>query len=49
MATQLNSTQLNSTQLNSTQHNRYDELGYYSKPFAYTSISLLEGNATFGD
>lgn len=32
---------------NSTQHNCYDELGYYSKPFSYTSIALLEGNATF--
>ena len=30
-----------------TEHNnRYDELRYYSKPFSYTSIALLEGNAT---
>ena len=28
------------------QNNRYDELRYYSKPFSYTSIALLEGNAT---
>ncbi|AJO88124.1 TPA: methyltransferase regulatory domain-containing protein [Haemophilus influenzae] len=30
-----------------TQHNSYDELRYYSKPFSYTSIALLEGSATF--
>ncbi|WP_181144933.1 class I SAM-dependent methyltransferase [Haemophilus influenzae] len=40
-------TQLKSNQIKSNQHNPYDELGYYSKPFAYTSIALLEGNATF--
>ena len=28
------------------QNNPYDELRYYSKPFSYTSIALLEGNAT---
>ena len=28
------------------QNNPYDELKYYSKPFSYTSIALLEGNAT---
>lgn len=27
-------------------NNPYDELRYYSKPFSYTSIALLEGNAT---
>lgn len=28
------------------QNNPYDELRYYSKPFSYTSIARLEGNAT---
>ena len=28
------------------QNNPYDELRYYSRPFSYTSIALLEGNAT---
>lgn len=34
-------------QIKSNQYNPYDELEYYSKPFSYTSIALLEGNATF--